>query len=111
MLYSTANLLRAQILATSVLLSACAGPAGTPPNSSPANTPQQLSEQQRSRAALETATANSDCKAIQPFYWEIGDRNSMRTGGTAGGTNPTSATSMKIASASKWVFGAYVVQL
>jgi hypothetical protein len=35
----------------------------------------------------------------------------MTTGGTAGGTTPMAGTQMLIASSSKWLFGAYVVQL
>jgi len=35
----------------------------------------------------------------------------MLSGGTAGGTMPMASTQMLIASASKWLFGAYVVQL
>jgi hypothetical protein len=35
----------------------------------------------------------------------------MLTGGTSGGTSPNANTAMLIASASKWIFGSYVVQL
>src|SRR5262245_38951485 len=60
-----------------------------------------------SRAQAAAVTANTDpaCVDIQPFYWEIGDRNSVLAGGTAsatGGTVPDADTTMLIASASKW---------
>ncbi|HVY23490.1 MAG TPA: hypothetical protein VG962_09080 [Steroidobacteraceae bacterium] len=69
--------------------------------------------QQRTDAATQTAQNNSQCTAIQPFYWEIGDHSSMLAGATAGNnaTSPDATTEMLIASASKWIFGAYVLQL
>src|SRR5215831_21048931 len=93
-------------------LTGCGGGSGSgevpPPAPAPPQAPIAPTEQQRVQAATQTAQNNSLCTAIQPFYWEIGDANSMRAGGTAGGTSPTSATPMLIASASKWIFGAYV---
>jgi hypothetical protein len=68
----------------------------------------------RVRAATETANGNASCVAIHPFYWEIGDRNGRLAGGTASTTGaavPAADTQMLIASASKWIFGAYVVQV
>ena len=64
------------------------------------------------RAAAATAVANDapDCKAVQPFYWEIGDRNGRLAGASAGGDTPNAATAMPVASASKWFYGAYVAQ-
>lgn len=70
------------------------------------------------RIAAATATAQSGsnaCAPIQPFYWEIGDQTGRLGSGSvpASGGNPayTSTTLMSIASASKWLYGAYVVQL
>ena len=65
------------------------------------------------REAAATAVANNDasCKAIQPFYWEIGDRNGSLVSGTVGGDTPKADTAMLVASASKWFFGAYVAQI
>jgi hypothetical protein len=59
------------------------------------------------RAAAATAVVNTapQCKAIQPFYWEIGDSKTRIVGGTACGNAPDAATVMPIASASKWLFG------
>jgi hypothetical protein len=87
--------------------------------------------QQRIAAAQSTAdskTAGSACAAIDGlagtgFYWEIGDRNGIvsdpSSGLVAAGTvHPvlslakkyTRDSSMLIASASKWVYGAYVAE-
>lgn len=71
---------------------------------------------QRITAATTTAQSGSNaCAAIQPFYWEIGNRNSALASGSvdpAGSTTPayTADTSMNIASASKWLYAAYVLE-
>jgi hypothetical protein len=66
-------------------------------------------------AATQTAQNNALCTLIQPFYWEIGNQASMLANGSEGvDTNgdPVTATNMfSIASASKWVYGTYIVQL
>lgn len=64
----------------------------------------------RTFAAAQTAQRNPACNAIQPFYWEIGDREQALASGSTGDKSVLSNSSMPIASASKWVFGAYVVQ-
>ncbi|MBC7983484.1 MAG: hypothetical protein H7Y02_06485 [Candidatus Obscuribacterales bacterium] len=102
------------VISLGAALSGCGGgggdenPALAP---APVSPPQGPTDQVRAQAAAQTATNTALCTAIQPFYWEIGDRNSMLTGGTSGGATPTAITSMAIASSSKWMFGAYVVQL
>lgn len=51
------------------------------------------------------------CEPIRPFYWEIGDTGVMPIGsGQVGGTTYNRTTTVDIASASKWIFGAYVFQ-
>jgi hypothetical protein len=66
-------------------------------------------------AAEGTAAQNPLCNAIEPFYWEIGDVNAAIAGGSVGGSPsdpaPTATTSMNVASATKWLYGSYVVQL
>lgn len=59
---------------------------------------------------LATALESPACKAIQPFYWEIGDKDRSLYNGTRGADAPRAHTVMPIASASKWIFAAYVVQ-
>lgn len=69
-----------------------------------------------SKAATEaTAQNNSLCQRIQPFYWEIGDASGALDSGSLGVDSTTgkpvvSSTKLSIASASKWIYGMYVVQ-
>ncbi len=63
-------------------------------------------------AANTTATTDTSCTAIEPFYWEIGDQyNTLVSGSSPMGGSITSSYPMSIASASKMVYAAYVVQL
>lgn len=74
---------------------------------------QSLSDQQRAQAADTTASTNTECTSLTPFYWEIGDKDGALASGTGGdnsSTPPGSATVMAIASASKWIFSAYVLE-
>jgi hypothetical protein len=59
-----------------------------------------------------TAAANSSvCDDIRPFYWEIGGASGGPIiSGQVGGTTYSRSTGVALASGSKWVFGAYVVQ-
>ena len=65
-------------------------------------------------AATTTAQNNSLCTAIQPFYWEIGDSTaalaSASVGVDANGAPVLASTTYSIASASKWIYGMYVMQ-
>jgi hypothetical protein len=67
--------------------------------------------QERINAATTTAQNNSLCTAISPFYWEIGNNTQALAAGSVGGTTYTASTSMNIASASKWLYGAYVAEV
>jgi hypothetical protein len=66
-------------------------------------------------AAKATANDNALCAAVAPFYWEIGDQHQALVTGSIGvdaqGHPITATTSMSIASASKWIYGTYAVQL
>lgn len=69
------------------------------------------------RIAAAAAVANQVeglCADVRPFYWEIGDRLGRVTGGSvnrSGNTTVyTATTPMPIASASKWMYAAYVAQ-
>lgn len=64
----------------------------------------------RIHAATQTAQNNQACTAIQPFYWEIGNQTEALASGSVGGKTYTAKTLMPIASATKWIFGAYAVQ-
>ncbi len=70
-----------------------------------------LTNSERVNAATQTAQTNNYCIAVRPFYWEIGDQDVALVSGSVGDTSFTATTDMPIASASKWVFGAYVAQL
>ena len=65
---------------------------------------------QRSEAARSTAESNDKCRAVQPFYWSIGDAHGVLADGSVGARAPTATTTMPIASASKLVYAAFVAQ-
>lgn len=78
--------------------------------------PGGISLQSRIDAATATAqNAGNACAPIQPFYWEVGDQTGRLASGSVPSNNGnpvyTNSTVMPIASASKWLYGAYVVQL
>jgi len=69
-------------------------------------------EAQRIAAAEDTARGTSNaCAAIHPFYWELGDGSAALASGAVGGAAYGADTSMNIASASKWLYGAYVTEV
>lgn len=75
----------------------------------PLETP-PITEDEKVAAAIATAQNNSNCSVIAPFYWEIGDQNSIRASGKTGDGSVARTTRMPIGSASKWLFGIYVIQ-
>ncbi len=70
----------------------------------------QPSLDQRTAAARATAETNARCKAVQPFYWAIGDARGVRADGRVGARAPEASTQMPIASASKLVYAAFIAQ-
>jgi len=70
-----------------------------------------LSLQQRTQAAKSTAETSHSCRAARPFYWEIGDAGKALAQGRVGMRAPDADTLMPIASASKWLYAAYVAEL
>jgi hypothetical protein len=65
----------------------------------------------RAEAAIKTAENNCNCRRIQPFYLEIGDRNGkIISAGIPNGAIYAEWTPMPIASASKWIWGAYALE-
>ena len=69
----------------------------------------QLTTQARAQAATATANNAGVCQAIGDFYWEIGDGQGAQASGQIGSSyGPDKVIS--IASASKFVWGAYVVE-
>ncbi|WP_374563021.1 hypothetical protein [Ideonella sp.] len=65
---------------------------------------------ERIAAAHSTAENNALCQAVRPFYWSVGDATGPRTDGRVGLMAPGAHTMMSIASASKLIDGAYVVE-
>ena len=65
----------------------------------------------RIAAVQQTAAANANCAAVSPFYYELGDKDGAIVTGSIGGSTYTATTQMNIASASKWLFGAYVAEI
>lgn len=75
----------------------------------------------RNNAVKATIANNTQCNDLDIFYWEIGDKNGKLSSGWGGKKQPADANSlqaegigsqsaMPIASASKWLFGAYALQ-
>ena len=59
--------------------------------------------------AQNVAQNSPSCRSIRPFYWEIGDgKNTLASGAT--GQKYQRNTELKIASASKLIFAAYVLE-
>lgn len=84
-------------------------------DSSPTDPPAGPTLAQRVSAATATAQQGSGlCSDIRPYYWEIGDGTARLGSGSVNeagnATTYTASTSMPIASASKWIYGAYVAE-
>jgi hypothetical protein len=95
-----------------VTLSGCGGGSDSP---APPPAPSGPDLAQRTAAATSTAQSTTNlCSPIRPFYWEIGDGTQRRASGsvnaTGNATTYTDTSVMNIASASKWLYGAYVVE-
>jgi len=65
---------------------------------------------QREIAAHRTAGQAAACVAAQPFYWEVGNAQRTLASGQSGEQAPGAQTSLALASASKWLYGAYVAE-
>lgn len=100
----------ALLCAAGLLLTACGGGGGAPQSTVPGGSEPTLAE--RSAAASATAQNNATCQpnVITPFYWEIGDGDGLLASGSVGEVVYTRQTPINVASASKWIYAAYVVQ-
>jgi hypothetical protein len=96
-------------------LAACGGgssaTSGSSGNTPPPPSPNPPTDAQRTTAAQDTARNHALCTAIRPFYWEVGDSAGSKASGSVGTPLYTANTPTHFASASKWVYGAYVVEL
>jgi hypothetical protein len=93
-------------------LAACGGGGGG--GGSSGGSSSTIDNAARTSAATSTAQSSAACLAVQPFYWEIGDRTQRLASASvtkAGVSTVYDANSlMAIASASKWLYGAYVAE-
>ncbi|BAL96553.1 serine hydrolase family protein [Rubrivivax gelatinosus] len=105
---TTLRIRRPLALAILVTVSGCGGGGGGGGGSSD-GTPTLA---QRIAAAQSVAQTSTDCQQIRPFYWEIGDGTGALVSGSFAGPLLTieADTTLPIASASKWIYGSYVVQ-
>lgn len=63
-------------------------------------------------AAAATTVANgATCTAASNMYWEIGDLNGVIVSGRRGLLAPQRTTDLLLASASKWILGAYLLEV
>ncbi len=98
-------------LAAALLTTGCGGGSGGSGDSGSGGGGFGTSDSARAQAATATAQSSSNaCNAIRPFYWEIGDATAAKASGSVGGSTYTSTTSVRLASASKWLYGAFVVE-
>lgn len=97
---------RQKSAAVCVLLAGCSSKSPSEPGGPSADAGGRPSIE----TARQVASTAAECAAIAPFYWEIGDTKGSIGSGSEGGTRFEAGTEMQIASASKWVFGAYVVE-
>ncbi len=120
----TSGLSAAIVVAASASLAACgsssggASPAdagatsdagGTADAPSSDSGPSAPTLDERKAAASAASKSDAVCKGIPSFYWEIGDVNGVIVSGAQGNLFGRDSP-MAIASASKLVFGAYVVE-
>ncbi|HRD85835.1 MAG TPA: hypothetical protein PLF63_11760, partial [Rubrivivax sp.] len=68
----------------------------------------------KAAAAATAASTLNACNGIRPFYWEVGDGHKAQASGSVLGRRwqavITATTTLPIASASKWVWAAYVLE-
>lgn len=101
--------LSALTLCASALLAACGGGGGVASEPAP---PPVVTEQMRIAAANATVAGNAKCSVgtLGSYYWEIGDASGVKVSGSVGTGAPTATTTMKIFSASKWLYASNVLQ-
>lgn len=107
MVFASKSRLAVAIGAVCLGVSACGG-ATTP------DLPPGSGASARTSAATTTALSSTNaCVNIRPFYWEIGDKTERIAGASvnaASGATYDANSLMAIASATKWLYGAYVAE-
>ncbi|WP_374433612.1 hypothetical protein [Inhella sp.] len=74
----------------------------------PVSPPNQLAA--RVAAASQAAQSDARCTAVRPFYWEMGDASQRLAGGSVGLPSIEAGSQLPIASSSKWIYAAYVLE-
>lgn len=69
----------------------------------------EVSRDTRIEAVNATASSARECKKLGDFYWEVGDKNGVHGSGAVGDKFSAQRV-IPIASASKWIFGSYVLE-
>ncbi len=92
------------------LLAACGGGGSGGGDQGDPPAPADPTVAQRSAAASAVASEHADCVAVAPFHWSVGDATGRLAEGRVGADAPGAETVMAIASASKWLYGAYVAE-
>lgn len=91
-------------------LAGCGGGGSSDPTS-PAPSPVPVDTAAAAQAAQVAADTDPECTSLGDFYWEIGDATQALASGQTGQKTIASSTAMSIASASKLLFGAYVLEI
>lgn len=104
----------AALMSACAALTGCGGGGGSAGGPAPAPAP-GLNDATRTAAATATAQSTTNaCASLPSFYWEIGDRAARIASGSVHSSGAiltySSTTMLSVASASKWMYGAYVVQ-
>ncbi|MDA8141582.1 MAG: hypothetical protein M0036_23310 [Desulfobacteraceae bacterium] len=69
----------------------------------------EISREARIAAVKATATSAQECQVLGDFYWEMGDTKGALGSGQIG-NQYSAGRVIPIASASKWIFGSYVLE-
>lgn len=101
--------------ATTLVAAAASSRRTTSSTTTTTTTTTTVTDSARIAAATATAQSTSNaCSKIRPFYWEIGGASGKTTSGSVASSGTTAvkpSVPISIASASKWLYGAYVAQL
>ncbi|MES2091167.1 MAG: hypothetical protein V4532_14485 [Pseudomonadota bacterium] len=93
----------------SILLGLCWLVGGGRAQAAPPTASPSLLERQHAAQATAQSEGNA-CAQARPFYWELGGPHAMLASGAVGEGAPRRRSSLPIASASKWLYGAYVAE-
>ncbi len=99
--------LRAGVAGLCLHLAACGGGSDGSPVPTPTTPPDYAAA---NTAAQTVADTDAACTGLGDFYWEVGDATQALGSGQTGQKSVAASTVFQIASASKLMFGAYVLE-